>query len=77
MIIDVDLTIGAASTRSSAQIASRSLNRPCGPADVSDYMLQSFSQHGQELSVEIVSVFLFEIEQFVADTTLSLQARRQ
>jgi hypothetical protein len=75
--IDVDVTIGTASTGSAAQIASRSLNRPCTFADVLDYVFQSLSQHRQELPVKIITVGLFEVEQFVADPALSLQARRQ
>jgi hypothetical protein len=72
VVIDVDVTIGTASTGSSAEIASRALDRPWGFADVLDDVLKSFSQHRQELPVKVVAVGLFEIEQLMTDTPLSL-----
>jgi hypothetical protein len=67
VVIDVDVTIGTASTGSSAEIASRALDRPNGPADILNHKFDLMSEKPEDRAVQEIPILFFEHRKLMSD----------
>jgi hypothetical protein len=68
-------TIGIAPLSSSAEITSRTFDRPTGSADILNHKFRLMSEEAEDRAVAEITIFFFEHGKLMSDTPHSLRRR--